>query len=184
MHQEVPDELGGGRSIGARRSWTLPRKRGSLTGSNPVDQTDTGGEIHVLTEAEGLSLLVVSVSVANTADIEAFKPLYMAILPIRSRHRPGHQRVGKGPHRHAGLSKCPADPHTQGGPLRRVVAAPIPPRPDTNLLGRLEVLCPAPPPVSCIRELILSCPCIDAQHARSVVGTMPWPRRLSRLSRT
>jgi len=38
---------------------------------------------------------VVGVSAANTADIEAFKPLFMAIPPIRSRCGPRRRRPDK-----------------------------------------------------------------------------------------
>jgi hypothetical protein len=48
----------------------------------------------VLSDAEGLPL-VVGASAANTADITAFKPLFMAIPPIRSRGGPRRRRPDK-----------------------------------------------------------------------------------------
>ncbi|TDB87898.1 hypothetical protein E1264_13105 [Actinomadura sp. KC216] len=62
-------------------------QKGSMTGPNPVDRAKKGSKLHVLSDAEGLPL-VVGISAANTADIEAFKPLFMAIPAIRSRRGP------------------------------------------------------------------------------------------------
>jgi transposase len=62
-----------------------------LTGPNPVDRAKKGSKLHVLSDAEGMPR-VVGISAANTADIEAFKPLLMAIPPIRSRRGPRRRR--------------------------------------------------------------------------------------------
>ncbi|WP_433236218.1 hypothetical protein [Actinomadura nitritigenes] len=48
----------------------------------------------MLSDAAGLSL-VVGVSAANTADIEAFEPLFMALPLIRSRRGPRRRRPDK-----------------------------------------------------------------------------------------
>jgi transposase len=69
-------------------------KGGSLTGPNPVDRAKKGSKLHVLSDAEGLPL-VVDVTAANTADIRAFTPLFTAIPPIRSRRGPRRRKPGK-----------------------------------------------------------------------------------------
>ncbi|MGW2308823.1 IS5 family transposase [Actinomadura luteofluorescens] len=66
-------------------------KGGTLTGPNPVDRAKRGSKLHVLSDARGLPL-VVGVSAANVVDIEAFKPLFMAVPPIRSRRGPRRRR--------------------------------------------------------------------------------------------
>lgn len=53
-----------------------------------------GSKLHVLSDAAGLPL-VVGVSAANTNDIEALKPLFMAIPAIRSRRGPRRRRPDK-----------------------------------------------------------------------------------------
>jgi transposase len=53
-----------------------------------------GSKLHVLSDAAGLPL-VVGVSAANTHDIHAFKPLFMALPLIRSRRGPARRRPGK-----------------------------------------------------------------------------------------
>jgi hypothetical protein len=86
-----------GRSAGPWRSWTpqaCARKGGTLTGANPVDRGKPGSKIHVLSDAGGLPL-VIGISAANTHDRKAFKPLFMAIPPIRSRRGPRRRRPDK-----------------------------------------------------------------------------------------
>nr|WP_246127578.1 IS5 family transposase [Amycolatopsis rhizosphaerae] len=99
LHRAVLDELGAKGQI----DWAAAivdaaavraKKGGSLTGPNPVDRAKRGSKLHVLSDAAGLPL-VVGVSAANTADIEAFKPLFMALPLIRSRRGPRRRRPDK-----------------------------------------------------------------------------------------
>jgi hypothetical protein len=70
------------------------KKRGSLTGSSPVDRGKPGSKIHVLSERAGLPL-VVGVSAANTNDAYALKSLVKAIPAIRSRRGPRRRKPDK-----------------------------------------------------------------------------------------
>lgn len=70
------------------------RKGGSLTGPNPVDRGKKGSKLHVLSEAQGLPL-VVGVSGANLHDSQAFKPMILGIPAIRSRRGPRRRRPQK-----------------------------------------------------------------------------------------
>ncbi|GAA2983945.1 hypothetical protein Sfulv_19920 [Streptomyces fulvorobeus] len=63
---------------------------GSLTGPNPVDRGAKGSKLHVLSDAQGIPL-VVGVSGANPHDSQAFKPLILGIPAVRSRRGP-HRR--------------------------------------------------------------------------------------------
>ena len=47
------------------------RKGGPLTGPNPVDRGKAGSKLHVLTDAQGLPV-VVGVSAANVNDVRRF----------------------------------------------------------------------------------------------------------------
>lgn len=69
-------------------------KGGSLTGPNPVDRGKSGSKLHVLSEAQGIPL-VVGVSGANTHDSLALKPLVKGIPAVRSRRGPRRRRPGK-----------------------------------------------------------------------------------------
>jgi hypothetical protein len=60
------------------------KKGGSLTGPNPVDRGKKGSKLHVLSEGQGLPL-VVAVSGANLHDSQAFTPLILGIPAVRSR---------------------------------------------------------------------------------------------------
>lgn len=58
-----------------------------MTGPNPVDRGKNGSKIHVLTDANGLPL-VLGVSGANVHDSQALRPLMQAIPAICSRRGP------------------------------------------------------------------------------------------------
>ncbi|WP_242419890.1 transposase, partial [Frankia sp. CpI1-P] len=66
----------------------------TLTGPNPVDRGKAGSKIHVLTDADGLPL-VVAVSGANLHDSHALIPLVASIPAIRSRRGPRRRRPAK-----------------------------------------------------------------------------------------
>lgn len=57
---------------------------GELTGPNPVDRGKPGSKLHLLSDANGLPL-VVGVTAANTHDSVMFVPLLDGIPAIRSR---------------------------------------------------------------------------------------------------
>jgi transposase len=65
-----------------------------LTGPNPVDRGKSGCKIHVLTDANGLPL-VLAVSGANVHDSQALRPLVQGIPAIRSRRGPRRRRPVK-----------------------------------------------------------------------------------------
>lgn len=67
---------------------------GSPTGPNPVDRGKKGSRLYVLSEAQGIPL-VVAVSGANTHDSPALKPLVRGIPAVRSRRGPRHRRPVK-----------------------------------------------------------------------------------------
>jgi transposase len=67
-----------------------------LTGPNPVDRGKKGSKLHVLSEAQGIPL-VLAVSGANVHDSQAFKPLILGIPAIRSRRGPRRRRPVKIP---------------------------------------------------------------------------------------
>ncbi|MGA5070539.1 transposase [Streptomyces tuirus] len=60
------------------------KEGGALTGPNPVDRGTAGSKLHVLTDAQGL-LVVVGVSAANVNDVQALRPLILGIPAVRSR---------------------------------------------------------------------------------------------------
>jgi transposase len=70
------------------------KKGGSPTGPNPVDRGRKGSKLHVLSEAQGLPL-VVAVSGANLHGSQAFKPLILGIPAVRSRRGPRRRRPVK-----------------------------------------------------------------------------------------
>ncbi|WP_420717990.1 IS5 family transposase [Streptomyces sp. H34-S4] len=98
LHRAVLDELGARGEL----DWSsaivdaasVRAKRGSLTGPNPVDRGKKGSKLHVLSEGQGLPL-VVAVSGANLHDSQAFKPLILGIPAIRSRRGPRRSRPVK-----------------------------------------------------------------------------------------
>jgi len=65
-----------------------------LTGPNPVDRGKNGSKIHVLTDANGLPL-VLGVSGANVHDSQALRPLVQAIPASCSRRGPRRRRSVK-----------------------------------------------------------------------------------------
>lgn len=92
LHRAVLDELGARGEL----DWSSAivdaasvraKKGGSLTGPNPVDRGKKGSKLHVLSEEQGLPL-VVAVSGANLHDSQAFKPLILGIPAVRSRRGP------------------------------------------------------------------------------------------------
>jgi hypothetical protein len=70
------------------------RKRGPLTGPNPIDRGKPGSKLHVLTDAARLPLAVAT-SAANTHDSLALIPLVQAIPAIRARRGPRRRRPVK-----------------------------------------------------------------------------------------
>ncbi|MGW2515270.1 IS5 family transposase [Streptomyces scopuliridis] len=62
------------------------KKGGELTGPSPVDRGKPGSKMHVLSDANGLPL-VVGVSAANTHDSQGLKPM---VAGLQSRHDPGN----------------------------------------------------------------------------------------------
>ncbi|MGA4979417.1 transposase [Streptomyces cinereoruber] len=87
----------GASSTGPPRSSTPPqygRKRGALTGPNPVDRGEKGSKLHVSSEAQGIPLAV-TVSGAHTHGSPALKPLIRGIPAIRSRRGPCRRRPVK-----------------------------------------------------------------------------------------
>ncbi|MFE7599883.1 IS5 family transposase, partial [Streptomyces sp. NPDC057494] len=69
-------------------------KGGSLTGPNPVDRGKAGSKLHVLTDAQGLPV-VVGVSAANVNDVQALRPLILGIPATRSRRGPRRRHPDK-----------------------------------------------------------------------------------------
>jgi hypothetical protein len=65
-----------------------------LTGPSPVDRGKKGSKMHVLSDAQGIPL-VVAVSGANLHDSQAFKTLILAIPAVRSRRGPRRRRPVK-----------------------------------------------------------------------------------------
>ncbi len=60
------------------------KKRGEITGPSPVDRGKPGSEMHILSDANELSL-VVGVSVANAHDGLGVKPM---VAGLQTRHAP------------------------------------------------------------------------------------------------
>jgi hypothetical protein len=106
--------------VGDRGRCCRPSQKGdTLTGPNPVDRAKKGSKLQVLSDAGGLPM-VVGISTANTNDIEAFKPLFMAIPLIRARRGPRRRRPDKA---RADKGYDSADPRTwlrQRGLLPRI----------------------------------------------------------------
>lgn len=65
-----------------------------MTGPSPVDRGTKGSKIHVITDAQGLPL-VVGVSAANLHDSQALEPMVRGIPPVRSRRGPRRRRPAK-----------------------------------------------------------------------------------------
>ena len=70
------------------------QKGGSPTGPNPVDRGKNGSKLHVLSDANGLPLLV-GVSAANTHDSHALQPMVMGLPAIRSRRGPRRRKPAR-----------------------------------------------------------------------------------------
>ncbi|MFE5550258.1 IS5 family transposase [Streptomyces sp. NPDC056534] len=73
------------------------KKGGGLTGASPVDRGKPGSRMHVLSDANGLPL-VVGVTAANTHDSQALKPM---VLGHQARHDPHRGRHFKPQRLHA-----------------------------------------------------------------------------------
>lgn len=82
LHRAVLDQLG----ARAELDWS--------SGPNPVDRGKSGSKLHVLSDAQGIPL-VVGVSAANTNDILALKPMVKGIPAVKSRHGPRRWKPGK-----------------------------------------------------------------------------------------
>lgn len=75
----------------------MAKKRGEITGPSPVDRGKPGSKTHVLSDANGLPLLV-GLSAANTHDSLALKPM---ITGHQTRHDPHRGRYFKPQRLHA-----------------------------------------------------------------------------------
>lgn len=106
LHRVVLDEIGarGGLELRDRRCRLGAREEGGpLTGRNPVDRGKAGSKPHVLTDAQGLPVVVGVSSVANVNDVPALRPLILGIPAVRShrgprRRHPDKVRAGKAYH--------------------------------------------------------------------------------------
>ncbi len=92
LHRVVLDEIGarGGldwSSVIIDAASVRAKKKGPLTGPNPVVRGKAGSKLHVLTDAQGLPV-VVGVSAANVNDVQALRPLILGIPAVRSRRGP------------------------------------------------------------------------------------------------
>lgn len=67
---------------------TYGLKRGELTGPSPVDRGKPGSKMHVLSDANGLPL-VVGVSAANVHDSQGLKAM---VAGLHTRHDPENGR--------------------------------------------------------------------------------------------
>ena len=96
---------GGARSTRLRRRTRLDggdpgrgerpgKKGGPLTGPSPVDRGKRGSKIHVLSDANGIPL-VVGISGANTHDSTLLQPMVDAIPAIKSRRGPRRRKPGR-----------------------------------------------------------------------------------------
>ncbi|MDX5965275.1 MULTISPECIES: IS5 family transposase [Rhodococcus] len=99
LHREVLDRLGSAGEL----DWTAAildaasvraKKGGSLTGPSPVDRGKKGSKIHVLSETNGIPL-VVGVTGANTHDSTMLQPLVAAIPAVKSRRGPRRRKPGR-----------------------------------------------------------------------------------------
>ncbi|WP_106970204.1 MULTISPECIES: IS5 family transposase [Streptomyces] len=99
LHRVVLDEIGarGGldwSSVIIDAASVRAKKKGPLTGPNPVVRGKAGSKLHVLTDAQGLPV-VVGVSAANVNDVQALRPLILGIPAVRSRRGPGRRHPDK-----------------------------------------------------------------------------------------
>nr|WP_240981943.1 MULTISPECIES: IS5 family transposase [unclassified Streptomyces] len=98
LHRVVLDETGarGGLAWSSviADAASVRAKRGPLIGPNPVDRGKAGSKLHVLTDAQGLPV-VVGMSAANVNDVQALRPLILGIPAVRSRRGPRRRRPGK-----------------------------------------------------------------------------------------
>ncbi|WP_097886231.1 IS5 family transposase [Streptomyces sp. st140] len=99
LHRVILDEIGARSgldwsSVIVDAASVRAKKGGSLAGPNPVDRGKAGSKLHVLTDAQGLPM-VVGVSAANVNDVQALGPLVLGIPAVRSRRGPRRQRPEK-----------------------------------------------------------------------------------------
>ncbi|MGV9748072.1 IS5 family transposase [Rhodococcus zopfii] len=99
LHHAVLDRLGGAGEL----DWSAAildaasgpgEKGGSLTGPSPVDRGKKGSKIHVLSDANGIPL-VVDVSGANAHDSTLLQSMVDAIPAVKSRRGPRRRKPGK-----------------------------------------------------------------------------------------
>ena len=98
LHRAVLDRIGAKGEI----DWSaaildaaaVRAKGGSLTGPNPVDRGRTGSKLHVLSDANGLPLLV-GVSAAHIHDSHALQPMIQGLPAIRSRRGPRRRKPAR-----------------------------------------------------------------------------------------
>ncbi|MFH8520656.1 IS5 family transposase [Streptomyces gelaticus] len=70
------------------------KKGGELTGPSPVDRGKPGSKMHVLSDANGLPL-VVGLSAANTHDSQGLKPMVAGLQSRHDPHRGWHHKPRK-----------------------------------------------------------------------------------------
>ncbi|MGJ7417073.1 IS5 family transposase [Streptomyces cinereoruber] len=102
LHEEILHRLDDAGLLGLSRvvldsAHVRAGKGGELTGPSPVDRGKPGSKMHVLSDANGLPL-VVGVSAANTHDSQALKPM---VLGHQTRHDPHRGRHFKPQRLHA-----------------------------------------------------------------------------------
>jgi len=64
---------------------------GAETGPNPTDRRKLGSKLHVLTDAQGIPVVVL-LSSANTPDINCLLPLVVNVPPVRGKPGPARRR--------------------------------------------------------------------------------------------
>jgi len=101
LHEAIVDRLDDAALVDVSRvvldSAHVRAKGGEHTGPSPVDRGKPGSEMHVLSEANGLPL-VVGISAANVHDSEALKPM---VAGHQTRHDPHRGRYLKPQRLHA-----------------------------------------------------------------------------------
>ncbi|MFX0581151.1 IS5 family transposase [Nocardia nepalensis] len=99
LHRAVLNELGSQGLIDWSRAVidaasVRAKKRGDMTGPSPFDRGKSGSKIHMLSDRVGLPLAV-GISVANTNNAHALRPLVRVIPAVRSRRGPRRRRPAK-----------------------------------------------------------------------------------------
>ncbi|MGQ4439270.1 IS5 family transposase [Streptomyces violaceoruber] len=99
LHRALLDELGARGAIDwgsviVDAASVRAKRRGALTGPNPVDRGKAGSKLHILTDAQGLPM-VLGVSAANVNDVQALVPLILGLPAVRSRRGPRRRHPGK-----------------------------------------------------------------------------------------